>query len=425
MRTIQKSAKLANVLYDIRGPIMDAARQMEDEGQKIIKLNLGNLAVFGFDAPEEIQQDMIRNLPNSAGYSDSKGIFAARKAVMHETQKQGIAGVTLDDIYLGNGASELITMATNALLDNGDELLLPMPDYPLWTAATSLSGGTPVHYLCDEANGWMPNLDDIRAKITPRTKGIVVINPNNPTGVLYSDALLKSIVEIAREHGLVIMADEVYDKVLYDGVKHTAMASLSTDVLTLTFNSLSKSYRSCGYRAGWMVVSGDKKSATDYIEGLNMLSNMKLCSNVPGQWAIQTALGGYQSINDLVCEGGRLRRQRDLAYELITAIPGVSCVKPSAALYMFPKLDPKVYPISDDRQFFLELLKATRVMLVQGTGFNWKQPDHFRIVFLPHEDDLREAINRIAKFLEGYRNRHAAQATLTPASAIKLVAARA
>ena len=430
LKPIQKSAKLANVLYDIRGPIMDAARHMEDEGQKIIKLNLGNLAVFGFDAPEEIQQDMIRNLPNSAGYSDSKGIFAARKAVMHETQKQGVAGVTLDDIYLGNGASELITMATNALLDNGDELLLPMPDYPLWTAATSLSGGTPVHYLCDEANDWMPNLDDIRAKITPRTKGIVVINPNNPTGVLYSDALLKSIVDIAREHGLVILADEVYDKVLYDGVKHTALASLSTDVLTLTFNSLSKSYRSCGYRAGWMIVSGDKKNATDYIEGLNMLSNMKLCSNVPGQWAIQTALGGYQSINDLVCEGGRLRRQRDLAYELITAIPGVSCVKPQAALYMFPKLDPKVYPIEDDRQFFLELLKETRVMLVQGSGFNWKQPDHFRIVFLPHEDDLREAIGRIAKFLESYRKSHGTQNvqvenTLASQVAIKLVAARA
>jgi alanine-synthesizing transaminase len=404
-KAIQKSAKLANVLYDIRGPIMDAARQMEDEGQKIIKLNLGNLAVFGFDAPEEIQQDMIRNLPNSAGYSDSKGIFGARKAVMHETQKQGIAGVTLDDVYLGNGASELITMATNALLDNGDELLLPMPDYPLWTAATSLSGGKPVHYLCDEENGWMPNLDDIRAKITPRTKGIVVINPNNPTGVMYSDELLKQIILIAREHGLVIMADEVYDKVLYDGIKHTALASLSTDVLTLTFNSLSKSYRSCGYRAGWMVVSGDKKCATDYIEGLNMLSNMKLCSNVPGQWAIQTALGGYQSINELVGEGGRLRRQRDLAYELITAIPGVSCVKPMAALYMFPKLDPVIYPIKDDRQFFLELLKATRVMLVQGTGFNWPAPDHFRIVFLPHEDDLREAIDRIAKFLESYRKR--------------------
>ena len=426
MKPITKSAKLANVLYDIRGPIMDAARQMEDEGQKIIKLNLGNLAVFGFDAPEEIQQDMIRNLPNSAGYSDSKGIFAARKAVMHETQKQGIKGVTLDDIYLGNGASELIAMATNALLDNGDELLLPMPDYPLWTAATSLSGGTPVHYLCDEADGWMPNLADIRAKITPRTKAIVVINPNNPTGVLYSDELLMGIVSIAREHGLVILADEVYDKVLYDDVKHTAIASLSTDVLTLTFNSLSKSYRSCGYRAGWLVVSGDKRAASDYIEGLNMLSNMKLCSNVPGQWAIQTALGGYQSINDLTCEGGRLRRQRDLAYELITAIPGVSCVKPVAALYMFPKLDPVMYPIKDDRQFFLELLRETRVMLVQGTGFNWLNPDHFRIVFLPHEDDLREAIGRIARFLESYRN----SADKPPKkavnlSAIKLVAARA
>jgi alanine-synthesizing transaminase len=404
MKLITKSAKLANVCYDIRGPIMERAKQMEEEGHKIIKLNIGNLAVFGFDSPEEIQQDMIRNLPNSAGYSDSKGIFAARKAVMHETQKQGIKGVTLDDIYLGNGASELIVMATNALLDTGDELLLPAPDYPLWTAAASLSGGMPVHYLCDEANGWMPDLNDIRAKITPATRGIVVINPNNPTGALYSDELLQGIVDIAREHNLVIFADEVYDKVLYDGARHTAIASLSQDVLTLTFNSLSKSYRSCGYRAGWMVVSGDKKPARDYIEGLNMLSNMRLCSNVPGQWAIQTALGGYQSINDLVGEGGRLRRQRDLAYELITAIPGVSCVKPSAALYMFPRLDPKVYPIADDREFFLELLEETRVMLVQGTGFNWATPDHFRIVFLPHEDDLREAIGRIAKFLEIWRN---------------------
>jgi alanine-synthesizing transaminase len=408
LRTVHKSAKLANVLYDIRGPIMDAARQMEEDGHKVIKLNIGNLAVFGFDAPEEIQQDMIRNLGNSAGYSDSKGIFAARKAVMHYTQQQGIKGVTLDDVYLGNGASELIAMSTNALLDDGDELLLPSPDYPLWTAATSLSGGTPVHYRCDEANGWMPDLDDLRSKITPRTKGIVVINPNNPTGALYSDELLRSIVEIARKHGLVLFADEVYDKVLYDDVKHTAIGSLSEDVLTLTFNSLSKSYRSCGYRAGWMVVSGDKKAAADYIEGLTMLSNMRLCANVPGQYAIQTALGGYQSINELIGPGGRLRRQRDLAYELITAIPGVTCVKPQAALYMFPRLDPKVYPVKDDRQFFLELLQETRVMLVQGTGFNWPDPDHFRIVFLPHEDDLREAINRIAKFLENYRKRHSA-----------------
>ncbi len=405
MKKIHKSNKLSNVCYDIRGPIMDRARQMEEEGHKIIKLNIGNLAVFGFDAPEEIQQDMIRNLPASAGYSDSKGIFAARKAVMHETQKQGIKGVTLDDIYLGNGASELIVMATNALLNNGDELLLPAPDYPLWTAAVSLSGATPVHYMCDENNGWMPSIDDIKAKINKNTKGIVVINPNNPTGALYSPELLKQIVALAREHGLVVFADEVYDKVLYDGVTHTPIGSLSEDVLTLTFNSLSKSYRSCGYRAGWMVVSGDKKPAADYIEGLNMLSNMRLCSNVPGQWAVQTALGGYQSINDLVAEGGRLRKQRDLAYELITAIPGVTCVKPQAALYMFPRLDPMIYHIKDDQQFFLEMLQETKVMLVQGTGFNWPSTDHFRIVFLPHEDDLREAISRIAKFLENYRNK--------------------
>ena len=406
MKSIRKSSKLAHVLYDIRGPIMDRAKQMEDEGQQLIKLNIGNLAPFGFDAPEEVQQDMIRNLPASSGYSDSKGIFAARKAVMHYTQQQRIGGVTLEDIYLGNGASELIAMATNALLDDGDELLLPTPDYPLWTAVASLSGGTPVHYLCDEASDWIPDLNDIKSKITPRTKGIVVINPNNPTGALYPDSVLQAIVDLAREHGLVILADEVYDKVLYDGIRHTALASLSPDVLTLTFNSLSKSYRACGYRAGWLVLSGDKGPAADYIEGLNMLANMKLCANVPGQWAIQTALGGYQSINDLVREGGRLRRQRDLAYELITAIPGVTCVKPQAALDLFPRLDPGVYPIEDDREFFLRLLEATRVMLVQGTGFNWPRHDHFRIVFLPHEPDLREAIGRIAKFLEEYRVKH-------------------
>ena len=406
VKPIQKSAKLANVLYDVRGPIVDAAKQMEDEGQKIIKLNIGNMAPFGFDAPEEIQQDMIRNLPDSAGYSDSKGIFAARKAVMHYTQQQGIEGVTLDDIYLGNGASELIVMATNALLDEGDELLVPMPDYPLWTAATSLSGGKPVHYHCDEDDGWLPSLADIRAKITPRTRGIVVINPNNPTGVLYPDDLLRGIVAIAREHSLVLLVDEVYDKVLYDDVKHTAMASLSNDVLTLTFNSLSKAYRSCGYRAGWMIVSGPKHVAKDYIEGLNMLANLKLGSNVPGQWAIQTALGGYQSINDLVKPGGRLRRQRDLAYDLITAIPGVTCVKPQAALYMFPRLDPAMYPIADDRDFFMQVLRATRVMLVQGSGFNYPDHQHFRIVFLPHEDDLRVAIGRLADFLAKYRQQH-------------------
>jgi alanine-synthesizing transaminase len=406
LKKLKKSTKLANVLYDVRGPIVDAARQMEEEGQKIIRLNIGNMAPFGFDAPEEIQQDMIRNLPHSAGYSDSKGIFAARKAVMHYTQQQGIDGVTLDDIYLGNGASELIVMATNALLDEGDELLVPMPDYPLWTAAVSLSGGRPVHYLCEEDNGWLPSLTDIRAKITSRTRGMVVINPNNPTGVLYPDELLRGMVAIAREHNLVLLVDEVYDKVLYEDARHTAMASLSTDVLTLTFNSLSKAYRSCGYRAGWMIVSGPKVDAGDYIEGLNMLANLKLGSNVPGQWAIQTALGGYQSINDLVKTGGRLRRQRDLAYELITAIPGVTCVKPQAALYIFPKLDPVMYPIADDREFFMQVLRETRVMLVQGSGFNFPDNQHFRIVFLPHEDDLREAIGRIAKFLERYRKRN-------------------
>ena len=412
MKTITKSSKLANVLYDVRGPIVDAARQMEDEGQKIIKLNIGNMAPFGFDPPEEVMQDMIRNLPDSAGYSDSKGMFAARKAVMHYTQQQGIAGVTLDDIYLGNGASELIQMATNALLNEGDELLVPSPDYPLWTAVTSLAGGKPVHYMCREEDGWMPDLADMRAKITPRTRGIVVINPNNPTGALYSDETLKAIVQLAREHGLVLLVDEVYDKVLYDGVTHTAMASLSTDVLTLTFNSLSKAYRSCGYRAGWMVVSGDKAAARDYIEGLNMLANLKLGSNVPGQWAIQTALGGYQSIRDLVGEHGRLRIQRDLAYELITQIPGITCVKPQAALYMFPRLDPQMYPIADDRQFFMEVLRATRVMLVQGSGFNYPDNQHFRIVFLPHKSDLREAIGRLAKFLEQYRQRHAKTANV-------------
>jgi alanine-synthesizing transaminase len=407
LKAVLKSNKLANVCYDIRGPVLDRARQMEEEGHKIIKLNIGNLAVFGFDAPEEIQQDMIRNLPNAAAYSDSKGIFAARKAVMHYSQQQGVKGVLLDDIYLGNGASELIVMATNALLNDGDEMLIPAPDYPLWTAAVSLSGGTPVHYLCDEDNGWMPNLADIEAKITPNTKGIVVINPNNPTGALYSDELLLGIIALSRKHNLVIFADEVYDKVLYDHAVHTALGSLSTDVLTLTFNSLSKSYRSCGYRAGWMVVSGDKKAAKDYIEGLNMLSSMRLCANVPGQWAIQTALGGYQSIQDLVKEGGRLKRQRDLAYELITAIPGVSCVKPSAALYMFPRLDPAMYPIANDQDFINEMLQETKVLLVQGSGFNWPSTDHFRIVFLPHEDDLRVAIGRIAKFLENYRQKHA------------------
>ncbi|MDX9706304.1 MAG: pyridoxal phosphate-dependent aminotransferase [Azospira sp.] len=406
MRPVKKSAKLANVCYDIRGPVLQKAKQMEDEGHKIIKLNIGNLAAFGFDSPEEIQQDIIRNLPNAAGYTDSKGIFSARKAIMHYCQQKKIKGVTLEDIYVGNGVSELIVMAMNALLDASDEVLVPAPDYPLWTAAISLSGGTPKHYLCDEENGWLPDLDDIRSRITPNTKAIVIINPNNPTGALYPDDLLKEILAIAREHQLIVYSDEVYDKVLYDGVQHTAMASLSEDVLTISFNGLSKNYRSCGYRAGWMVVSGDKRRAKDYIEGLEMLASMRLCANAPGQYGIQTALGGYQSIDDLVAEGGRMRRQRDVAYELITAIPGVTCVKPKATLYMFPRLDPKVYPIVNDQEFIAELLQEEKVLLVQGTGFNWPHPDHFRLVFLPHEDDLKEAIGRIARFLEGYRKRH-------------------
>ncbi len=406
MPPIKKSAKLANVCYDIRGPVLQKAKQMEEEGHKIIKLNIGNLAAFGFDSPEEIQQDIIRNLPSAAGYTDSKGIFAARKAIMHYCQQKHIKGVTLEDIYVGNGVSELIVMAMNALLDADDEVLVPAPDYPLWTAAISLSGGTPKHYLCDENNDWLPDLDDIRRKITPNTKAIVVINPNNPTGALYPDWLLKEIIAIARENHLVIYSDEVYDKVLYDGVTHTAIASLSEDVLTITFNGLSKNYRSCGYRAGWLVVSGDKRNAKDYIEGLDMLASMRLCANAPGQHGIQTALGGYQSIDDLVAEGGRMRRQRDVAYDLISAIPGVSCVKPKATLYMFPRLDPAVYPIEDDQEFISELLQEEKVLLVQGSGFNWPHPDHFRLVFLPHEDDLKEAVGRIARFLENYRKRH-------------------
>ena len=407
MKPILKSHKLLNVCYDIRGPVLDHAKRLEEEGHRIIKLNIGNLAPFGFDAPDEIVQDMIRNLPASSGYSDSKGVFSARKAIMHYCQEKQIAGVDLDDIYIGNGASELIVMAMQALLNDGDEVLIPAPDYPLWTAAVSLSSGKPVHYVCDESNGWLPDLDDIRAKITPNTRAIVVINPNNPTGALYPDWILKEIIEIARRNQLIIYADEIYDKIIYDGETHTSIGALSDDVLTITFNGLSKAYRSCGYRAGWMTVSGDKRGAKDYIEGLNILSSMRLCPNVPGQYAIQTALGGHQSINDLILPGGRLYRQRELAYELLTAIPGVTCVKPKAALYMFPKLDPGMYPIEDDQQFILELLLEERVLLVQGTGFNWAQPDHFRVVFLPNVDDLTESINRIARFLDGYRKRHA------------------
>ncbi|RSZ58977.1 pyridoxal phosphate-dependent aminotransferase [Massilia atriviolacea] len=406
MRPILKSNKLDDVCYEIRGPALEKSRQMEEEGHKIIKLNIGNLAVFGFDPPDEIVQDMILNMHGAAGYTDSKGMFAPRKAVMHYTQGKRIGGVTIDDIYLGNGASELIVMAMNGLLNTGDEVLVPAPDYPLWTAAVSLSGGNPVHYICDEQAGWYPDIDDMRRKITSNTKAIVVINPNNPTGALYPREILLEIIELARQHQLIILADEIYDKVLYDGEQHDSIASLADDVLFITLNGLSKNYRSCGYRAGWMVVSGEKRHARDYIDGLNMLASMRLCANAPGQFAIQTALGGYQSINDLVGPGGRLLRQRDMAHKLLTDIPGVTCVKPKAALYMFPRLDPAMYPIADDQQFAYDLLAEEKVLVVQGTGFNWIAPDHFRLVFLPNSDDLTDACGRIARFLDGYRRRH-------------------
>ncbi|BBU68865.1 pyridoxal phosphate-dependent aminotransferase [Fluviibacter phosphoraccumulans] len=407
MKPITKSSKLANVCYDIRGPVLAAAKKMEEEGHRVIKLNIGNPLPFGFEAPEEIVVDVIRNMRDASGYTDSLGLFAPRKSIMHYCQEKGIQGVTVEDIFLGNGVSELIVMAMQGLLNNGDQVLVPMPDYPLWTAAVSLSGGLPVHYLCDEANEWYPDLNDIRSKVTSNTKAIVVINPNNPTGALYPKEILEGILEIAREHGLIVFADEIYDKVLFDGNKHISLASLADDVLCITMNGLSKNYRACGYRAGWMVVSGDKRHAKDYIEGLNMLASMRLCANVPGQMAIQTALGGYQSINDLIGPNGRLTRQRDLAWKMLTEIPGVTCVKPKGALYLFPKLDPKMYPIKDDEQFMLELLKEEKVLLVQGSGFNWPHPDHFRVVFLPHENDLAEAIGRVARFLDHYRRRMA------------------
>ena len=402
MKLIKKSKKLNNVLYDIRGPIVDRAKEMEAQGQQLIKLNIGNLASFDFQVPEEIQRDMILNLPNSAGYSDSKGIFAARKAVMHYTQELGIRGVTLDDIYLGNGASDLISLATNALLDEGDELLIPMPDYPLWTATTSLSGGTPVHYLCDEENGWQPDLDDIRAKITPRTRGIVIINPNNPTGAVYPKETLLKLVDIAREFGLIIFADEVYDKILYEDAKHIAIASLSTDVLTITFNSLSKAYRACGYRAGWMIISGNKLPARDFIEGLNMLANMRMCSNVPAQSVVQTALGGHQSVNDYIVPGGRVHDQRDLVYDMLNQIPGITAVKPKAAFYIFPKMDVKKFNITDDEQFALDLLHDKHILISHGGAFNWHRPDHFRVVYLPRMGMLRETMGEISDFFSYY-----------------------
>ncbi|MDG1818240.1 MAG: pyridoxal phosphate-dependent aminotransferase [Porticoccaceae bacterium] len=403
MTELQKSHKLANVCYDIRGPVLDHANLLEEEGQRIIKLNIGNPGAFGLDAPDEIMHDVIHNLRNAQGYCHSKGLFAARKAVMQAAQTQGIKNVVVDDVIMGNGVSELIVMSMQGLLNDGDEVLIPSPDYPLWTAAVAMAGGTPKHYLCDEADDWQPDIADIESKITPQTKGIVVINPNNPTGAVYSENNLKQIVALAEKHNLVVFADEIYDRILYDGAQHIPLATLVKDVLCLTFNGLSKTYRLAGFRSGWIVISGAKHRAGSYIEGLEMLASMRLCANVPAMLAVQTALGGYQSINDLTLPGGRLKEQRDLAYDMITKIPGVSCVKPKSAMYLYPKLDPAVYPIVDDQNMVLDLLKEERVLLVQGSAFNSVDKQHFRIVFLPDKAQLTEAIERLTAFLQRRR----------------------
>ena len=403
MKIIKKSHKLDNVCYDIRGQVLQEARSMEEDGHKILKLNIGNPAPFGFEAPEEIVVDMIHNVRDSQGYSDSKGLFSGRKAVMQYCQHKGIKDVDIDDIYLGNGVSELIVMSMQALLDNGDEVLIPAPDYPLWTASVSLSGGKPVHYLCDEDDDWYPDLEDMESKITSNTRAIVIINPNNPTGALYPPAILDAIIDLARKHSLIIFSDEIYDKILYDDAEHVSTASLADDVLFATFNGLSKSYRVAGFRAGWMVLSGAKSKAKDYIEGIELLASMRLCSNVPGQHAIQTALGGYQSINELIVPGGRLRDQRDLAWELVNEIPGISCVKPKGAMYLFCKMDPAVHKIKDDEKMVLDLLLQEKILIVQGTAFNWPDTDHFRIVFLSREDELRNAIERLGRFFSTYK----------------------
>jgi alanine-synthesizing transaminase len=402
MRTLKKSKKLASVCYDIRGPVHREARRLEEEGHKILKLNIGNPAPFGFDAPEEIVQDMIHNVPVSQGYSDSRGLYSGRKAVMQYCQQKGINKVDIDDVYLGNGASELIVMSMQALINNGDEVLIPAPDYPLWTAAVSLSGGTPVHYLCDESSDWYPDIEDIKSKITDKTRGIVLINPNNPTGAVYPKEILISIIELARQFELIIFSDEIYDKITYDEARHISTASLADDVLCITYNGLSKAYRVAGFRAGWMVISGDKLHATDYIEGIELLASMRLCSNVPGQHAIQTALGGYQSINELIAPSGRLYQQRDFAYEMLTSIPGISCVKPAGAMYLFAKMDQKKFHIKDDEKMVLDLLKQEKILIVQGSAFNWPNTDHFRVVFLPHVEILDKALTAMEKFFSGY-----------------------
>ncbi|HEY2298169.1 MAG TPA: pyridoxal phosphate-dependent aminotransferase [Jatrophihabitans sp.] len=401
---LRQSRKLEDVCYDIRGPVLEEAKRLEDEGRRIMKLNIGNPAPFGFEAPDEILVDVVRNLANSQGYCDSQGLLSARTAIVQHYQERGIESVHVDDIWLGNGVSELITMALQAMLDNGDEVLVPAPDYPLWTASTSLAGGTPVHYLCDESSGWLPDIEHLRSRITPRSKAIVVINPNNPTGAVYPRHVLEEITALAREHQLVVLADEIYDKILFDDATHHPMAAVAPDVFTLTFNGLSKAYRVAGFRAGWLMITGPKKHAGSYLEGLTILANMRLCANVPAQHAIQIALGGRQSIRDLVLPGGRLLEQRDAAMTALEKIPGVSCVRPSGSLYVFPRLDPEVYPIKDDQQFVLDLLRDQHVLVVQGTGFNWPNPDHLRIVTLPRADDLTDAIGRIATFLSAYRD---------------------
>lgn len=402
MKTIDKSKKLAGVCYDIRGPVLQRAVKLEEEGHRILKLNIGNPAPFGFNAPDEIIQDVISNLRDAQGYIESKGLFSARKAIMHEAQRLQIPNVDINSIYLGNGVSELIVMAMQALLNQDDEILIPAPDYPLWTAAVNLAGGRAVHYQCDEQADWYPDINDIKSKITPNTKGIVVINPNNPTGAVYSEALLKEIVELARKHDLIIFADEIYSKIVYDEAEYIPLGRLSEEVLCLSFNGLSKSYRLAGFRSGWVVITGDKSRATGFIEGIDMLASMRLCANGPAMLGVQTALGGYQSINELILPGGRLKEQRDLAYDLITSIPGISCVKPKGALYLFPKVDIKKFNITSDVKWILDFLIKKKVLLVQGTGFNWEKPDHFRIVFLPHKNDLTEAINHLADFFDGY-----------------------
>ncbi len=400
---IKQSEKLSNVCYDIRGPVLEEAKRLEEEGHQILKLNIGNPAPFGFNAPDEILYDVIHNLTAAQGYCDSKGLYSARKAVMQECQRLQVADVEIDDIYLGNGVSELITMAMQALLNDGDEVLIPAPDYPLWTAAVSLSGGTPVHYLCDEQENWYPSVSDIESRITSRTKALVIINPNNPTGAVYSKEILLDLIELARKHQLVLLADEIYSKILYDDAEFFPVASLCDDLLVVSFNGLSKAYRLAGFRSGWMVISGAKDAAASYIEGLEILSNMRLCANVPAQFAIQTALGGYQSINELILPGGRLREQRDITYDALTAIPGVSCVKPRGAIYLFPRLDPEIFEISDDVALVLDILEKEKILLVQGSAFNIKDTQHLRIVFLPREDELQQAIGQIAQVLGNYR----------------------